>query len=40
MEIFDLQATLITMTYYIHGKMRAEDIGKILFEPEIMIMIN
>ena len=40
MKISDLQAALITIGYYSHGKMRAEDIGKLLFELEIMIMIN
>ena len=40
MKIYDLQAALITMSCYSPGKMRAEDIGKLLFEPEIMIMIN
>ena len=40
MKISDLQATLIMMIYYSRGKMRAEDIGKLLSEPKIMIMIN
>ena len=40
MKISDLQAALITMRYYSRGKMREEDIGKLLFEPEIIIMIN
>ena len=40
MKISDLQATLITISYYNHGNMRAEDIGKLLLELEIMIMIN
>ena len=40
MKIYDLQAALIMMSYYSRGKMRAEDIGKLLLEPEIMIMIN
>ena len=40
MKIFDHQDALITMSYYSHGKMRAENIGKMLLEPEIMIMVN
>ena len=40
MKISDLQAALITIGCYSRGKMRAEDIGKLLFEPEVMIMIN
>ena len=40
MKIFDLQAALIMMSCYSRGKMRAENIGKVLFEIEIMIMIN
>ena len=40
MTIPDLQDALITMSCYSRGKMREEDIGKLLFEPEIMIMIN
>ena len=40
MKIFGLQVALITISCYSRGKMRAEDIGKLLFEPEIMIMID
>ena len=40
MKISDLQAAPITMSCYSHGKMKEEDIGKLLFKPEIMIMIN
>ena len=40
MKISDIQDSLITMSCYSRGKMRVEDIGKLLFEPKIMIMIN
>ena len=40
MKIYDLQAALITINYYRHGKMRIEDIGKLLFDPEIVILID
>ena len=40
MKISDLQAALITISCYSRGKMRATYIGKLLFEPEIMILID
>ena len=40
MKISDLQAALITISCYSRGKIRAEDIGKLLLELEIMIMID
>ena len=40
MKISDLQATPITISYYSHGNMEAENIGRLLLEPEMTIMIN
>ena len=40
MKISDLQVALIIISGYTRGKMRAKDIGKLLFELEIMIMID
>ena len=40
MKISDLQAALITINYYSHGMMRVKDIGKLFFDPEIMILID
>ena len=40
MKISDLQAALITISCYSHGKMKAENIGRLLLEPKMMIMIN
>ena len=40
MKISNLQAALITINYYSHGRMRVEDIGKMLFDLEIMILID
>ena len=40
MKISDLQDSLITISCYSRGKMREKDIGKLLFELEIMIMID
>ena len=40
MKIYDLQAAPITISCYNHGKMEAENIGRLLLEPEMTIMIN
>ena len=39
MKISDLQTAPITI-FYSRGKMKAENIGRLLLEPEIVIMIN
>ena len=39
-KIFDLQASPITISCYSCGKMEAENIGRLLLEPEMTIMIN
>ena len=40
MKISDLQAALITISCYSSGKMKAAYIGKLLFQQEIMILID
>ena len=40
MKISDIQAVLITISYYSSGKMEAENIGRLLLEPEMTIVIN
>ena len=40
MKISGLQATPITISCYSHGKMEAENIGRLLLEPKMTIMIN
>ena len=40
MKISDLQAAPITISCYSRGKMEAENIGRLLLEPEMTIMIN
>ena len=40
MKISDLQAAPITINCYSCGKMEEENIGRLLLEPEMTIMIN
>ena len=40
MKISDLQDSLITINGYSCGRMRVEDIGKLLFDPKIMILVG
>ena len=40
MKISDLQAAPIMISCYSHGNMEEENIGQLLLEPEMTIMIN
>ena len=40
MKISHLQAAQITISYYSYGNMEAENIGRLLLEPKMTIMIN
>ena len=40
MKISDLQDAPIIINCYSRGGMRVEDIGKLLFGPEVMILID
>ena len=40
MKISDLQASPITICCYSYGKIEAKNIGRLLLEPEMTIMIN
>ena len=40
MKIYDLQAAPITIRCYSCGKIEAENIGRLLLEPAMTIMIN
>ena len=40
MKISDIQASPIMICYYSCGKIEEENIGRLLLEPKMMIMIN
>ena len=40
MKIYDLQDAPITISCYSRGKMEAKNIGRLLLELEMTIMIN
>ena len=40
MKIFDHQAAPITIRCYSCGKIEVENIGRLLLDPEMTIMIN